>query len=332
MSEYQYYLSVKDKTVLKSLAKHIKDFVAPSIKLTSIQNSLANGLSYPNWKELQSFNTHDALFTDISVLLRVAISSTIKSLNIAPAHDQVTIDIFKEFAQDPVWSRTGGDEPAKEINFCLIPLNASDDYELIAFRSELELLIRLEKENLSELILNPVIKIEKRHIKHRQRPYKPRRPILKFLETYTDIIFIESQSKVCFFNYIPDTAANISNQEFERAITRSIFYKPSSYKFRLSIENDLFLVQMYKASLDEEPITSGAIKISDSNKSVLESRVYPSERYSCVEDAFLLYSLDDDFNPIPKTTNSYFDFCRLTIAKICGCTLIPKDLLELTTS
>ena len=102
MSEYQYYLSVKDKTVLKSLAKHIKDFVAPSIKLTSIQNSLANGLSYPNWKELQSFNTHDALFTDISVLLRVAISSTIKSLNIAPAHNQVTINIFREFAQDPV--------------------------------------------------------------------------------------------------------------------------------------------------------------------------------------------------------------------------------------
>ena len=56
--------------------------------------------------------------------------------------------------------------------------------------------------------------------------------------------------------------------------------------FRLSIENDLFLVRMYKESLDEEPITSGAIKISESNKSVLESRVHP-RGYSCVEDDLL---------------------------------------------
>lgn len=332
MSKYQYYLSVKDKAFLKSLAKHIKDSLAPSVKLTSIQNSLANGLGYPDWGEMEKFNAHNALFTDLSVLLRVAITSPLKSLDIAPPIDQLTANVFKEFAQDPVWSKLGGDEPPKEFNFCLLPLNESDDYELIAFRSELELLERLEKEKLSPLILNPVIKIDKRLIKCRERPYTPRRPILKFLESHSDIIFIESDSKVCYFNYIPDTAVNISNPEFERAITRGIFYSPSSYMFRLFIENDLFLVRMYKESLDEEPITSGAIKISESNKSVLESRVHPTESYSCVEDAFTLYALDEHFSPIPKTSNSYFDFCRLTIAKMCGCTLIPRDLQELTTS
>lgn len=332
MSKYQYYLSVKDKAYLKSLAKHIKDSLAPSVKLTSLQNSIANGLGYPDWGELEKFNAHNALFTDLSVLLRRAITSPLKSLDIAPPFDQLTANVFKEFAQGPVWSKLGGDEPPKEFNFCLLPLNESDDYELIAFRSELELLERLEKEKLSPLILNPVIKIDKRLVKCRERPYTPRRPILKFIESYTDIIFIESQSKVCHFNYIPDRSVDISDQEFERAVTRSIFYSPSSYMFRLSVENDLFLVRIYKESIDEEPVISGAIRISESNKTVLESRVHPSESYSCVEDAFLLYSLDDHFNPIPKITNSYFSFCRLTIAKMCGCTLIPKDLQELTTS
>ncbi len=332
MSEFKFYVSEKDKAILKALAKTIKKTVSPSLGLTLIQNNIALSLGYPSWNRLKDFNKCDVLFTDLPAILKVVIPNTIRSLNIHSNSNKCIDELLAAFSASSAWTQYGGEAPGTIINLCLIPLD-KDNYEVISYTSELDLIHGLQTHQSTAHVFNPIVKIDKKLIQRRNRPYGTRRPILKYLELYSDIVFIESQTKICHFNYVPSSAINLSNEELHRVIVRSAFYSPSSYMYKLNLENDFFMVKVYKDSLDNEDNSlAGVIKDDLDSHIRLESHIHDADTYSLIEDTFTLAALSDSFEPRLTLEHSYFDFCRCIIATIYGCTHLPKNLRSVARS
>lgn len=333
MSTYNIFLSQKDKAFLKALAKTIKSERSPKSALTSIQNTIALSLGYNSWNALQEFNKCDVQFTDLAAILKIAISHTVKEFLNATDINDASNELYSLFFGSSVWTEYGDNNPGSAIHMCLLPLDQQDQYELVGFTSELDLVNKIESRSSTDLVMNPVISIDRELISRRERPYAARRPILKYLESIKGIVFLESNAKICHFDYISSSEVDITSDDITRTLMRCAFLSPSSYIYQFRIEKDLFVARLYREEVDSSSNSlAGAVKIDSENRALLKSRTHPIEGYSCVEDALIYAAFDDCFDIMPIQNHSYFDFCRYSIAKIFGLQSIASDLKEIADS
>ncbi|MCP1339404.1 hypothetical protein NJR55_07325 [Idiomarina sp. M1R2S28] len=329
MSIYNIFLSQKDKAFLKALAKTIKSECSPESELTSIQNTIASSLGYNSWNALQKFNQCDVQFTDLASILKIAISHTVTELFNATDVNDASNELYSLFFGSSVWTEYGDNTPGNTINMCLLPLDHQGQYELVGFTSELDLVKKIESRLSTSLVMNPVISIDRKLISRRERPYAARRPILKYFESVEGIVFIESDTKICHFDYISSSEINITSDDIKHALMRCAFLSPSSYIYQFRIEKDLFVARVYREEINSSRNSlAGAVKIDSENRDLLKSRTHPVEGYSCVEDALIYAAFDDNFHMTPNENHSYFDFCRYSIAKIFELQSFASDLVK----
>lgn len=334
MSEYNIFVGNKDVLLLKALAKTIKTTVGSSIELTAIQNLIATSIGYSSWNALKNFNKSDVLFTDISAILKIAIPSTIKLMNISCNNPQDAVqEVYANLYKSQSWSQLWREEKSKTVGLCLVPTIEREYYQLIGFTSELDLIGRLDKLNLFEHVFDPVVKVDTRAIRYRKQSYESCRPILKYLQLYKGVVFIELNSKICNFEFISDSDIDISEEYLHHAITRSAFHSPSSFNYRFVVKDDLFTVLVYKDNeFEEGGSIAGAIRITEENHNQLESYIHSDESYSLVEDTLTSAAIGHRFDFSPILTNSYFDYCRFMLTKLHGCELIANDLKDVVAS
>lgn len=330
MSTYKIFLSHKDKGFLKALAKTIKSECSPASTLTSIQNTIASSLGYNSWNALREFNQCDVQFTDLAAILKIAISHTVTELLNATDVTNASNEVYNLFFGSSVWTKYGDNTPGSRVHMCLLPLNHQEQYELVGYTSELDLVKKIESRSSTGLVMNPVISIDKKRISHRERPYVARRPILKFLESVKGIVFLESDTKICHFDYISSSEVDITSDDITRVLMSCAFLSSSSYIYQFRIEKDLFVARVYREEVDSSLNSlAGAVKVVKENRELLKSRTHPVEGYSCVEDALIYAAFDDNFHVTPPENHSYFDFCRYSIAKIFKLQSIASDLVEM---
>lgn len=336
MCKFSIFLSYSDIILLQELARHTEKILNQNTKnikfnLHEIYSELAHALNYPSWEVLREFNIKDVLFSDIFGVIVSYFPSFIKGLLISKLGPEVRDDLSEKtckrvlqgfFPRSDEWLKSWKDDiqgvASFPIRFCLMPLNVPDHYEVIGFKTELELLTRLEHRKALDLVFGPVVHVNKNAISKRERPYVPARPILKYIEHYAkDAIFVEEENfLVCHFNYIDWNALQLSDSQLHRVIMRSAFFCRASYDFRYSLKENTLFLDFYE---EDNSLVIGKKNLTEFE--LEEIQMHIDDRVALVEFFFMRQALL--FNEFEvDLSNPYLHFCKVQIARSDGFTII----------
>lgn len=333
MSTFSILLGHSDVLVLQDLARHTEKLLnqLPNAKfeLHEIFSSLAHALSYPSWEILQEFNEKDVLFSDVYRVVRQYFPLSIRSLLNSKANKDVGFEaaenVSKKILQrffpcSDEWLKLWRNDirgQTSTIKLCLLPVSTPNHFEVIGFKNELDLLIRLEHRQELGIVFGPVVEVNKNAISRRERPYKPARPIFKFIEHYANgAIFVEQDDfLVCHFDFIDSNALRLSHDEISSILVRASYFCPVSYEFSLSLSGN----ELYLNFHEEENIHVIAKK--QLTKLELENiKVHTDGSVALVEHLFMLQAL---FNELEvDLSNPYEHFCKIQIARSEGFSII----------
>jgi hypothetical protein len=184
------------------------------------------------------FNERDVLFSDVSSIIKKNYPLILQSVMHSELEENVAVEICEKYAAlllstfQPFDSSKYGDScvNGSEIYLCLQPTGETDEYRVISFKSNLELVMKLEQDELSRLF-DPKVKIDVTNVKKRTRPYLTEVPILKCIEDLAeDCVFVEN-SKVRFMHhkFINEKDVTYSETQFNNICMRASFVYPWTF-------------------------------------------------------------------------------------------------------
>ncbi|MEZ9370860.1 hypothetical protein AB4140_18845 [Shewanella sp. 10N.286.51.B2] len=333
MSEFSILISPQDKLILKELAKHTKSLLKVEVKQTAILNSLATALGYPSWQILDSFNTKHIFGSDIFKLIKdkypEVILSTINkytshSINLEEALEYAKSSImrFSPFSNEWLDNWDGDESDCNYPKLCLVPLEKTNCYEVIIFRHELELLMKIESNQSFGICSGPVVEIAPEHIFRRHRPYESSVPLLKYIEEKcNDVIFIEdNEHLVINHKCLASVNLPLLEKDIEHLLYKLSFKYPFSFECRPKIEGNAYCLYFEHSYASIKVATK---ELNDEQLISAKEKLLPSGEAISLE-LWFMYRAIIEVIPI-DTSNTYEHFCKIQIAKLEGFTFFNHE-------
>lgn len=278
-------LDINDISIIKAYANHLKNVVNPylkheKIKTTKILYQIARSFGYRNYEEIKKTCTNKILFTDVYLYLSKTVEGVLFELldpeGLTNAKEKENISnlskhasntfVYKDISRFLIEQKKSFSQ--EDISTLLVPVS-KNKYEVILFRSYVELVILLEKLHQFQFAMHCIEDERVANIKPSFiDPILPDNfPVYCYIDMLLppgSIFLVNEDEKVIGFDYISDTKA-LPGISSKHILMQLAFNFPSSFNYVIKREKKNLICERISIGFEGEIQMTNDRKIIDRN-------------------------------------------------------------------